>query len=346
MTKAPTNAIPSLKLCGFSNEQINFLLSYASAQRIFDKKRSLPNNSECQILANHLSSETVFPSGMREITGVQIIEYFSELTGRDQKKVSRKTGRIGKTTRVEKLEQKIEVHDFKTVNTYKLNQIDQDQASYVEPMSEKFLACKSSVKLAIIPRLHVFGNKRATEVACGHESSCSDKECERLVCEKIDMVGPVLSYLNEGDQKKPRLQIRKEFLNSVQRKSGFEVAERQVCNYFNKMFMQNIGRVEFPTDFVEKSNIFNPQQRLSLYQIGKKTGGKLKPLEISDLVKKLNDKRYGGREKRVTKHEILKWFIEYRKEPVFEFDSEKCTERRVSEFLGLDVATVQRVVSG
>ena len=78
---------------------------------------------------------------MREITGVQIIEYFSELTGRDQKKVSRKTGRIGKTTRVDKLEPKIEVHDFKTVNTCKLNQIDQDQASYITLLSKMYFEC-------------------------------------------------------------------------------------------------------------------------------------------------------------------------------------------------------------
>ena len=114
--------------------------------------------------------------------------------------------------------------------------------------------------------------------------------------------------------------------------------------------MKNVDRVEFPqsNENLEISSvIFNAQQRLSLYQIGKKTGGNPNNLEISDLVKKLNDKRYGGRKKkRVTKHEISKWFVEYRKEPVFEFDSGKCMERRVAEFLGLDVGAVQRVLSG
>lgn len=85
---------------------------------------------------------------MHEITGVQITEYFSELTGRDQiKKVKagiRKTPtRVKSSEKVKKIEkdEKIEVHDFKTVNTCKLDPIDQDQASYITLLSKMYFEC-------------------------------------------------------------------------------------------------------------------------------------------------------------------------------------------------------------
>ena len=75
----------------------------------------------------------------------------------------------------------------------------------------------------------MFGNKRATEgVVCGEKLSiCSDKKCERSVCEKIDMVEPVLSYLNGGGQKtqKSRFQIRGDFVPGCFAKNVAKAAE-------------------------------------------------------------------------------------------------------------------------
>ena len=85
---------------------------------------------------------------MHEITGVQITEYFSELTGRDQIKqvkagIRKTPTRVKNSEKVKKIEkdEKIEVHDFKTVNTCKLDPIGQDQASYITLLSKMYFEC-------------------------------------------------------------------------------------------------------------------------------------------------------------------------------------------------------------
>ena len=75
-------------------------------------------------------------------------------------------------------------------------------------------------------------------------SICSDKKCERLVCEKIDMVEPVLSYLNGGGDRKTG--------DQKTQKSRFQIRGDFVTDGFAKMFENTFLHAKMP--FKQREN--------------------------------------------------------------------------------------------